>query len=343
MRSKLTSKAGHWSALIAGTAVAASATEAVAQEWTKHFRVGMQLAINIDAEFTTSGTFNIPHKEGEFDDGFVKPDLTFDPNDPSPQTSNWGYQRGSQIRADGTLRFTRTEAFTADTTSRTLDDNPYVGMELAYGGPITRWGEALIGWEVGYSFLAIGISDRQPLTGEGDRFRRDHAYDEDGVVLPDPGYKGTDSGQGVVIDLNPTREEFFTETGDLTGSRKLDLSLHNLRFGPTLHYEFARRWAVQGSLGGAVGLVTGNYEFDETATFLDGSSARNRGSISMTDVVYGGYINGIVIFHVEEHGDLYAGLQFMSLSDTEVDEGGRRARLNLGAAVSLLVGINWPF
>jgi hypothetical protein len=110
-----------------------------------------------------------------------------------------------------------------------------------------------------------------------------------------------------------------------------------------LHWEFARRWAVQGSAGGAVGLVTGEYKFDETITLASGSSSFNSGRIGTTEFVYGAYINGMVLFHVEEHGDIYAGLQFMTLSDSELDKDGRRARLDLGGAFSIIAGVNWPF
>jgi hypothetical protein len=339
---KMTVRAGRWSALLAGSAFAASATPAEAQQWTKHFRIGMQLAINIEAEFSTSGTITFPHGPGEFDDGFVRPDITGSKID----TTNWGYQRADQFdEKTRLLTFTSTDAFRADTASTKVDDTPYIGMELAYGGPITRWKNALIGWEVGYSWLPMNIADHSRLTGVGDRFTSLHLVDG-AVLLPDPPYTGSDSGeQQPVIGLEPQKGSggFEDFSGTVTGSRTLELSLHNFRFGPTIHYEFARRWAVEGSAGGAFGFLTGDYVFKETVRFEDGTSSFSEGRISASDVVYGGYVQGVVLFHVEDHGDVYAGLQFLSLSNTEVEKGGRSAKLNLGATFSLLVGINWPF
>lgn len=332
-------RARQWSLLI-GSALAASATQVQAQEWTKHFRIGMQLAVNIDAEFSMGGLFNVPFQQGVYDDGYV---LVDDLGSPNGDTTFWGYQNASQYNGTDTLTFHRIESFDVTAGPASFSDDPYIGMELAYGGPIRRWRQALLGWEVGYSYLPIHISDRRALAVNiGQRTPR---HNTTGVVIPEDPYEGGPSGvEQPSIGLDPFSEPFDIVPGEVTGSRTLDVSLHNLRFGPTLHYEFARRWAVQGSAGGALGFVTGDYQFDETLTPTGGgASTQNTGKIGVSDFVYGAYINGAVLFHVEQHGDLYAGIQFMTLSDSEVRGEGRRARLNLGGAFSFLFGINWPF
>ena len=332
-------------AFLAGTAVAAATTTDVqAQDWTKHFRVGMQITLNIEAEFTTGGTFDVPTRPGRYEDGYVLEDNT--PG--NPDTTNWGYDRQSQVSENENgrfLTFTRTESFSVDSLGSTKrDDSPHVGAELAYGGSITRWGDALIGWEAGYSFLPIGISDRRPISGFASRFSAVHQV-PDGVLLPQPGHRGSASGEGqAVIEVDPS-DTFLTEQeGVSRGSRELDVTLHSLRLGPTILYPFAHRWAVQGSLGPAVGYVTGDYKFREQISFTGGgSSPRSEGKFGDSDFVYGGYINGIVTFNIEQHGDIYAGVQLMSMSGTTFEKGDRRAKLDMGAAFSFLVGINWPF
>jgi hypothetical protein len=132
--------------------------------------------------------------------------------------------------------------------------------------------------------------------------------------------------------------------GRITGTRELDMYMHNLRFGPTFHWELAPRWAIQASGGGALGIVSGDYRFNERVTNLGTTTSfGNSGRFSSTDVVFGGYLNGVVMCHIQEHGDIYAGVQFMSLSDADFEKDGRRARIDLGAAVSFLIGVNWPF
>jgi hypothetical protein len=316
--------------------------QAVAQEWTKHFRLGMQVTLNIDADFSIGGVFDVPFEEGRYSDGYVFDD---DLGSPGGDTTFWGYQNASQYNEmDEAITFQRIESFEVTGSSEQHSaDNPYIGIDLAYGGPIRRWREALIGWEVGYSFLPIRIADRRRLAATiGHRTVR---HDTTGVEIPAAPYEGGPSGvEQPPISLDPFSNDLAFPVGTVTGSREIDVGLHNLKFGPTIHYEFARRWAVQGSAGGALGFITGDYVFNETVTPTSGGlTTQNIGKIGMSEFVYGGYANGLVLFHVEPHGDIYAGVQFMSLSGTEVNEGGRRARLNLGAAFSFLIGVNWPF
>src|SRR6185436_3108233 len=137
-------KTHRWSALLAGTAMAACATHAEAQEWTKHFRIGMQLALNVKAEFSTAATVTLNAKQGVYDDGYVLPD-----GSNSGTTSNWGYDRASQFSAaDNTMTFHRTESYSInDSSTVTREDNPYIGMELVYGSAIYTWTHAFLGWE----------------------------------------------------------------------------------------------------------------------------------------------------------------------------------------------------
>jgi hypothetical protein len=334
-------KAHRWSVLLAGTALAASASHADAQDWTKHFRIGLQLALNIKAEFTTAGTIDLSTRPGTYDDGYVLPD-----GSGTDTTTFWGYDHASQYNsADNTLTFHRVESYSiADAGKVTREDEPYLGMELAYGGPIHTWHHAFLGWEVGYSFLPIAISDRRRLAGSLDETIGVYSTAPDGQPISPPpaGYRGT-RNPGPAIVTDPLSSDLVMFDGTITGPRTLDVGLHNFRFGPTLHYEFARRLAIEGSAGGVLGIVSGDYRFNETITSTDGDVRKVRGRFGTTDVVYGGYVNSVLLFHVEEHGDIYAGVQFTSMSDSEVSKGGRSARLDLGAAFSLLIGVNWPF
>jgi len=331
------------SALLAGTAAVSSATHAQAADWTKHFRVGMQVTLNIEAEFSGGGLFDIPIREGRYDNGYVLADSTGDP----VVTTNWGYDTDEQFDpATRLMTFSRAESFSGQIGDSTKDDSPYLGVELAYGTAITRWGDALIGWEAGYSFLPIGISDSRTASGFTTVGRYPYRI-PDGVIVPPAGHRGTASGlpgQPVIErDLagDPTFEDI---AGRASVSRKLDVSLHTLRAGPTIHLELARRWAFQGGLGPAIGYVTGDYEFDERITATGGgTSTRAEGDFGADEFVYGGYAQALLLFHFEEHGDIYAGLQFMGLTGGDFEEGDRSAKLNLGSTLSFLIGVNWPF
>jgi hypothetical protein len=301
----------------------------------------MQVTLNIEADITSGGFFEFETRPGEYVDGYVRPDATRDPL----RTTNWGYDNEAQFNPETReMTFHRPESFSADFSETSRDDSPYVGLELAYGTAITRWGNALIGWEAGYSFLPISIKDRRRMSGLVENAAYTHLVPED-VEVPEPGYRGPTTGVGgVVIGREATRvdSEFFP--GVARGSRGLDVSLHTLRLGPTIHLELSRRWAVQGGVGPMVGYVTGDYTFDEELT-VQGETRPHRaeGDFGGDDFVYGGYAQALLLFHVEDHGDIYAGLQLMSLSGTEFEEGDRRAKLDMGATLSFLIGVNWPF
>ena len=328
------------SALLAGTAAVTSATHAQAADWTKHFRVGMQVTLNIEAEFSGGGLFDIPIRPGRYDNGYVLADSTGDPD----VTTNWGYDTDDQFDpASRLMTFSRAESFSGQIGDSTKDDSPYLGLELAYGTAITRWGDALIGWEAGYSFLPISISDGRTASGVTTIGRYPYRV-PDGVIVPPPGHRGTASGIGQpVISRNFEEPEFEDITSNARSSRTLDVSLHTLRFGPTIHLELARRWAFQGGLGPAIGYVTGDYEFSDRVSLAGGTSRESEGDFGADEFVYGGYAQALLLFHFEDHGDIYAGLQFMGLTGADFEEGDRSAKLNMGATLWFLVGVNWPF
>jgi hypothetical protein len=74
------------------------------------------------------------------------------------------------------------------------------------------------------------------------------------------------------------------------------------------------------------------------------TSASSKGQVDATDLVYGGYANAMLLYHVpKENGDLYLGAQFMSLGNATISGGGRQGQLNLGGQIYITAGINWPF
>ena len=91
------------------------------------------------------------------------------------------------------------------------------------------------------------------------------------------------------------------------------------------------------------GFLDGDLKFDETVESADGGKANNSGRSSGSELVFGGYVNASLMFHVEEHGDFYIGVQYMPLGSATVSGEGREARLDLSGGVYFSAGINWPF
>ena len=317
------------------------------EDWWRHFRLGGTVALNIKAQFSMNGQFavsgsnpgltNNPVGEHFYDDGYVRTDQT---TNAQGYTSFWGYRSTNQISGSQLLMHSTT-AFDLSDSGTKVDGGPQPGLDLAYGGTFARLGTAWVGWELGFALLPIEISDKRPISGTFTRTI--HAYDTAGIVLPEAPYNGGDSGKGPTIHSTATDAGTEITAGTVTGKRSLDLTLYNIRLGPTLHWELGRYFAVEVSGGGAVGIFTGNYNFNETIVFADGSQSVNQGKIGASEITYGGYASALLMFHTAEQADIYVGAQFMSLGDVQVSGAGRQARLQMGMGVYLSAGINWPF
>jgi len=318
-------------------------------EWTRHFRLGMQLGLNLRADFSMSGTFAISGNPAGpagvsganhfYDDGYVRVDNT---GNAQGYTSYWGYKNASQYDpATQTLTLHSATSFTYSGGGASKSDAPYLGVDLAYGGDLFRWRQVKIGWELGFGLLPIDIQDSRTLSTTLTQMVQ--TYKTTGLVLPGAPYNGGPSGYGPTLADVATAQPNQTIAGTITGSRSLEVTLYNIRLGPTLYWPFHRRFALQGSGGFAMGVVAGDYKFNETIVLVNGNTSANTGQIGATDIVYGGYVAATLLYHLEEHADLFLGAQFMPLGSTTISGQGRQARLDLGSGVYLSAGLSWPF
>jgi hypothetical protein len=122
---------------------------------------------------------------------------------------------------------------------------------------------------------------------------------------------------------------------------------YTVRLGPSVYWDVNKYIGVSASVGPALGIVSGDYKYDETitaTTINSTTSAHNTGRFGTTDLVYGGYVNAMVMYHVpDENADIYVGAQYMPMGDATFNGGGREARLKLGGQVYITAGINWAF
>ncbi len=319
-------------------------------DWTRNFRLGVLAGFNIHATFKTSGTLtisgnnpgltNTPGLNHFFDDGYVRVD---DFNNSGGYTTYWGYKDASQVSGQ-TLLYHNTSSFTpsAATGSSEKGEAGYAGLELAYGGYPWRWERIRLGWELGFGWLPISITDKSTI--QGTAAQSTYSFDiPNGVVLPGAPYNGGSSGFGQpsIRDIS-TLVNSTNVPGTITGSRTLDVNLFALRLGPSLYWDVSRQIGVSVGAGPAVGIVSGDLKFDEQVS-AGGTSGPNRGSVSATDVVFGGYINAAVMYHAVQNGDFYLGVQYMPMGNARISGRGREANLNLSGAVYISAGINWPF
>jgi hypothetical protein len=336
------SDAGRWLCCLAGLTlfVGHAQGQEYDPDWTRNFRVGALVGLNISANFSMKGQFNVANNNppGTYDDGYVRVDQT---GNAQGYTSNWGYNNASQYDGNHTLLMHNGTSFNA-TGSSSKGDEAFVGFDMAYGGNIYRWNRIRLGWELGFGLLPIKITDDQPISGTLNRSVI--SFNTGGIVMPTAPYNGGPSGIGPTIPYDSTGSTI--ETGvpaTITGSRTLDVNLYLVRLGPTMFWDVNRYVGLEVGVGPALGIVSGNLKFDETITTLDGGTTHNKGQIGATKLTFGGYVDSTVTFHMVKNGDFYLGVQFIPMNSTTISGGGREARLNLGGQVYLSAGINWPF
>jgi hypothetical protein len=225
-------------------------------------------------------------------------------------------------------------------TSSESGDSAFVGFDMAYGGNLWNWGRTRIGWDFGFGLLPINIKENLSLSGNFIQNTYEFGIPSSTTHLPPPGYQGGPNG-GPWLDSSPnsTSPPDVTSHGvSLTGSRTLDVMLYTVRLGPSLYWDLNEDLGLSAGVGPAVGIVSGSLKYDETI-----ATTRYTGQVDATDVVYGGYVNATLMYHLEKNGDLYLGVQYMSLGDATISGGGREGRLNLNGQVYITAGINWAF
>jgi hypothetical protein len=316
--------------------------------WARNFRIGMLAGFNIKADFRMGGTFNVsgsrpgpvdePGADHFYDDGYVRVD---DFDNAGGYTTFWGYENADQFQ-NNQLRFHSSSEFTTSSRRFEKDDSPFIGFDLAYGGNMWYWGRTRIGWELGFGLLPISISDERRLAATV--HQSTYGFDvPDGVVLPDPPYSGGSSGFGQPSIFDTASLIGTADVpGTLSGSRTLDVILYAFRLGPTLFWDLNRHIGFAVGAGPAVGIISGNYEFDERLN-TDSGTVRNRGQFGVSDVVFGGYVSGTITYHAVKNGDFYLSAQYMPMGTSTFRKGGREAQLNLEGAAYVSAGINWPF
>jgi hypothetical protein len=308
-------------------------------DWTRHFRIGAVVGLNIKADFrTTRGTVPLTHPAGVYDDGYVHPSQNV-----NGLTGYWGYDNASQQNTPNSLLMHDTTSFTSAGSTTSDSGSAFPGFELAYGGNLWYWGRARIGWEFGFGLLPISITVNESTPGTYDQsvYSFGVPNDQNGnpVVLPNAPYHGGPSGQGAQI--NDTGTKIGTTNsipGAVTGHQTLDVILYTLRLGPSVYWDINRHVGVSLGAGPALGIVSGDLKYDETI-----GSFHGKGQVSGTEVVYGGYVNAAVMYHAVRNGDIYLSAQYMPLGDATISGQGHQGTLKLGGGVYVSAGINWPF
>ena len=314
-------------------------------DWTRHFRLGALAAFNIGAHFNINpnqmfnGISGNNVAKGIYDDGYVRPDNSGDPNN----TSYWGYNNASQYNAaNNTLAMHATTGYSIPSGgSANTDVGPAVGVDLSYGANFWYWKHARVGFDLGLTYLPISVSDNHPLTASVTQST--YTFSTGGIIIPGAGYRGGSSGVGPFIPTSPTSiSQSAPAPYQVTGHRTLDANLFAIRLGPSMYWDLGDSVGMHLSAGPVLGIVDGEYSYDETI-LVGTAPAHNVGSFDSVGIQYGGYVSANFDYHVNQSVDFYVGAQYMTMTGYTISSGGREANLDLGGQLYISAGFNWPF
>jgi len=313
-------------------------------DWTRHFRIGALVGMNISANFSMNGSAvgisgNDP-SHGIYDDGYVRTDQT---GNAGGYTGYWGYNNSSQYNSTAqTLAMHATTSFSAS-GSANESGSVFPGFDMAYGDNLWYWKHARVGWELGFGLLPINISENTSMPAMVTQ--NTYTFNTGGIVIPTAPYQGGPSGQGEPIISTSYSSTNSQTGGNVAGTQTLDVTLYTLRLGPTFYWDLGDHVGMSLGAGPAIGIVSGQYKYDEIIT-AGGVNAHNSGSFGATDLTYGGYVNATLMYHVQDNGkiaDIYVSAQYMPMSDATFNGAGREGQLNLSGQLYFSVGVSWPF
>ena len=312
------------------------------EDWTRNFRIGAMVGLNVHGSFHETGPFNSGVPAGVYSDGYVLPDQYGYPG----YISYFGYQNASQYNAaNNTLTFHNVTGYTPGPNGASSDAGLSAGFDLAYGGYLWDWHHIRFGLEFGFGLMPISVVDHESFSSgytEGT-----YTYNTYGP-LPDAPYSaGPNTGpQAPVIGDTLANASYASSTAaTITGTRRLDAILYTFRLGPSFYWEMTDNLGMSVGGGPAMGFISGEYKYDEVITTINGSTPSS-GSFSRSDLVWGGDVNATLYYHThdqDQNVDLYLSLEYMPLSSANFSSGGRSVRLGLQGQVYISAGVSWPF
>ena len=324
------------------------------------FGVSYRAGYNITARFKNASRGGVgsagPATGGavdrNYDDGYNRVDKNGNNDN---LTWNWAYKNDNQVPPGNGLRdvvvMHKSSALAND---KTIDSDPEHGFEITYNRELGRLGEKKDlpwGLEVGLGWTDIEIKDHRPASQRviSDAFNLNgvdpsHNQIPPGHTMPDPYpqengttlFPGTFDGPGSLIDSVPNRT---ISTTTAKGGRQFDADLFTFRLGPYIDIPIDERWSLSFSAGFAVGVVDGEFSFEQTTA----AGGRQIGGGSDTDVVYGGYVSASIHVAFSEHWGAFVGGQYLGLSEYSAKGSGQKVEIDLSRTAFFTIGVTYSF
>jgi hypothetical protein len=334
-----------------------SALSVIAEDSGKwgRFDLSYRAGLNISANFSGLGGFAPTGNPGPlgaisappgtivrtYDDGFIGIDIS---GNAGNMTTFWGYNNASQVSGDSLLMHSSSSS--ATTSSGNVDGDPQHGFELSYALPLgggKRWSWGLEG---AFNWTDINIKDSRPLSGNV--FTLAHAFSRNGVpanLAPPAPYTGPFNGPGQFLGDVATAAPGLTTVGgaSIVGNRKIDAALYGFRVGPRVELTVCKRCSLELGAGLSFGVIDSEFSFNETVTITGLGTRTRSGKDRSSAALFGPYIRGQINVQLWKSLSWFGGVEFNDLGTFDQTVAGKKAQLDLGAAVYLSTGLGCTF
>lgn len=293
--------------------------------------VSFRMGFNVKVDFKNFANPGPPTGGGidrTYEDGYNRVNAG---GNPLGLTTYWGYDdRASQYNeAAATLTL---HGYAASSKNR--DDDPLLGFEITYNRELFRSECWRWGVEGAFGYMNLAIHD--PLISDTFAFPLDP---ETGLRVVPPlssSYSGpfTPASEGTpFLGDSPSRAPGPSRTS-IVGPRDFDADIYGFRLGPYAEIPFGDR--VLFALSGGLALAEVCSDFSFGPGFKSGSH---------DDLLVGGYLAGsaVVALNKDKDWSLVGGVQFQDLGEYLHKEGGKKAVLDMSAAIFVTIGVNYSF
>ncbi len=321
-----------------------------------HFGASLPVWLNAKAKFTATRATNPGPAAGgavdrTYDDGYNRVDSTGNapaiPGGP-PSTSFFGYASDAQVNnavGAGTLDLHSVELNGGGYT-RSLDNQPFPGLDLFYRYDWRASGKWRLSWEAGVAYNCFKwqqngdpnstvnlITDVFQLGGVT-LFPGAAPYSGPSVALPG----------SPVIGSTPTRTQ-GNAAASVTGPRRLELHAVQLRLGPALDWVPNDKWSVGVQGGLALGVGFSKLSYAEQITVATPSIAviNQAGQSSRTHGWVGWFSAVRASRKLNEHWDAHVELRHLWQETLQHHGVNRSAEINLSSGLGIGTGVSYRF
>lgn len=316
--------------------------------WSVGF--GYAPMLNLSADFRGLGGLSaanpLPALEpavfGEYDDGFVHPDISGD----TALTSYWSYRDNGQIDPAGGGFLDLSRSSVPGRVGVEEDGHAEAGFEIfvtrEFGALELGGMPAIWGLKGRLHYAGIDLSNSTALAAA--TRRTTDSFPLDGVIPPLAPYSGSFTGPGPLLSTAATRTTVSQpDTATISGAREIRADLFTFGIGPWLAVEPVERLWIEIEAGLTVAVIDGDFSHFTRTTAPDGRSGVAAGSGGRTTALPGFHAGLSAIYRIDERWETFLHGRYQYLDDFTVRAGPASAELDFDGTFVLAAGIRYRF